>query len=45
MKSKIGDETNLHTIGKISTEMGEYKQAQKCYQRMIYEAQLDQGIG
>jgi len=45
MKEKIGDETNLHSLGKILTEMGEYKQAQKCYQRMIYESQLDQSIG
>ena len=45
MKNKIGDETNLHSIGKVLTEMGEYKQARKCYQRMIYEAQLDEGIG
>jgi len=45
MKEKIGDETNLHSIGKILTEMGEYKQAQKCYKRMIYESQLDESIG
>lgn len=45
MKEKIGNETNLHSLGKILTEMGEYKQAQKCYQRMIYESQLDQSIG
>jgi tetratricopeptide (TPR) repeat protein len=45
LKEKIGDETNLHSIGKILTEMGEYQQAQKCYQRMIYESQLDQSIG
>ncbi|CAF1170933.1 unnamed protein product [Adineta steineri] len=45
MKDKIGDETNLHSLGKILTEMGEYKQAQKCYKRMIYESQLDESIG
>jgi tetratricopeptide (TPR) repeat protein len=45
MKEKIGDETNLHSIGKILTEMGEYKQAQKCYRRMIYESQLDESLG
>ena len=45
MKEKIGDETNLHSIGKILTEMGEYKQAQKCYRRMVYESQLDESIG
>ena len=45
MKEKIGDETNLHSLGKILTEMGEYKQAQKCYKRMIYESQLDESIG
>ncbi|CAF1293789.1 unnamed protein product [Rotaria sordida] len=45
MKEKIGDETNLHSIGKILTEMGEYEQARKCYKRMIYEAQIDESIG
>ncbi|CAF1357192.1 unnamed protein product [Rotaria sordida] len=45
MKEKIGDETNLHSIGKILTEMGEYEQARKCYKRMIFEAQIDESIG
>ncbi len=45
MKEKIGNETNLHSFSKILTKMGEYKQAQKCYKRMIYESQLDESIG
>ncbi|CAM4805222.1 unnamed protein product [Rotaria magnacalcarata] len=45
MKGKISDETNLHSIGKILIEMGEYEQAQKCYKRMITEAQIDESIG
>ena len=45
MKEKIGDETNLHSLGKILTEMGQYEQAKKCYKRMIYQSQLDGSIG
>jgi len=45
MKQKIGDETNLDSLGKILTEMGQYEQSQKCYRRMIYEAQVNESIG
>ena len=45
MKEKIGDETDLHSLGKILTEMGQYEQAKKCYRRMIYQSQLDESIG
>jgi len=40
MKEKIGDDTNLESLGKILLEMGEYRQAQKCYERMLKEGQL-----
>jgi tetratricopeptide (TPR) repeat protein len=40
MKEKIGDDTNLYSLGKILHEMGEYRQAQKCYERMAEESQL-----
>ena len=40
MKDKIGDETNLDSLGKILLEMGEYRQAEKCYRRMHEEFRL-----
>jgi tetratricopeptide (TPR) repeat protein len=40
MKEKIGDETNLDSLGKILIEMSEYRQAQKCYERMLEETQI-----
>jgi tetratricopeptide (TPR) repeat protein len=40
MKEKIGDDTNLDSLGNILIEMGEYRQAQKCYERMAEESQL-----
>jgi tetratricopeptide (TPR) repeat protein len=39
MKEKIGDETDLDSLGKILFEMGEYKQSQKCYDRMMHDLQ------
>ncbi|UJR08217.1 hypothetical protein I4U23_012490 [Adineta vaga] len=39
MKEKIGDETNLDSLGTILYEMGEYRQAEKCYRRMLAESQ------
>jgi hypothetical protein len=41
MKEKIGEEINLASLGKILIEMGEYDQVEKCYQHMMYHAQLD----
>jgi tetratricopeptide (TPR) repeat protein len=41
MKEKIGEETNLASLGKILFEMGEYDQVEKCYQHMMYDAQFD----
>jgi tetratricopeptide (TPR) repeat protein len=43
MKEKIGDDTNLDSLGKILLEMGEYRQAQKCYERLLEETQLNFG--
>ncbi|CAF2742817.1 unnamed protein product [Rotaria sp. Silwood2] len=40
MKNTIGDDTDLDSLGKILFEMGEYKQAGKCYRRMLDEGQL-----
>ncbi|CAF0972957.1 unnamed protein product [Adineta ricciae] len=40
MKDKIGDETNLDSLGRILLEMGEYRQAEKCYRRMQEEFRL-----
>ncbi|CAF1216833.1 unnamed protein product [Rotaria sp. Silwood1] len=41
MKQKIGEETNLASLGKILFEMGEFEQVEKCYQHMMRDAQLD----
>ncbi|CAF4796999.1 unnamed protein product, partial [Rotaria sp. Silwood1] len=43
MKSTIGDDTDLDSLGKILIEMGEYEQAQKYYRRMLDEIQLASG--
>ena len=43
MREKIGDETHLDSLGKILMQMGEYRQAQKCYERMANEHQLGFG--
>ncbi|CAF3803349.1 unnamed protein product [Rotaria sp. Silwood1] len=43
MKSTIGDDTDLDSLGKILIEMGEYEQAEKCFRRMLDEAQLVTG--
>ena len=40
MKKMIGDDTNLDSLGKILHEMGEYQQAQKCYERMMHDLQV-----
>ena len=40
MKQTIGDDTDLDSLGKILHEMGEYKQAQKCYERMIHDSKV-----
>ncbi|UJR19413.1 hypothetical protein I4U23_022543 [Adineta vaga] len=40
MKSKIGDDTNLDTLGKLLLRMDENEQARKCYQRLVKETQL-----
>lgn len=44
MKRKIGQETNLASLGKILFEMGEYEQVEFCYQHMMYQAQLDLSV-
>ncbi|CAM4895674.1 unnamed protein product [Rotaria socialis] len=43
MKSTIGEDTDLDSLGEILFEMGEYKQAEKCYKRMRDEAELVSG--
>ena len=40
MKQMIGDDTDLDSLGKILEEMGEYEQAQKCYERMMHDLQV-----
>ncbi|CAM4907001.1 unnamed protein product [Rotaria socialis] len=40
MKEKIGEETNLGTLGEILIQMGEYDQALKYSSRMMYEAKM-----
>ena len=41
MKKTIGDDTDLDSLGKILGEMGEYKQSQKCYERMMHDLQVN----
>jgi tetratricopeptide (TPR) repeat protein len=40
MKHMIGDDTDLHSLGKILHEMGEYEQSEKCYERMMHDLQV-----
>jgi tetratricopeptide (TPR) repeat protein len=40
MKGKIGDDTNLDSLGKLLLRMGENEKARKCYKRMLDETQL-----
>jgi tetratricopeptide (TPR) repeat protein len=40
MKKTIGDDTDLDSLGKILRQMGEYEQAQKCYERMMHDLQV-----
>jgi preprotein translocase subunit SecA/nephrocystin-3 len=40
MKKTIGDDTDLDSLGNILHEMGEYEQAQKCYERMLHDLQV-----
>lgn len=43
MKSKIGEDTDLDTLGKLLLRMDENEQARKCYKRMLNETQLALG--
>ncbi|CAF2739873.1 unnamed protein product [Rotaria sp. Silwood2] len=43
MKGKIGDDTNLDSLGKLLLRMDENEQARKCYRRMLEETQLAVG--
>ncbi|CAF4848912.1 unnamed protein product [Rotaria sp. Silwood1] len=43
MKGKIGDDTNLDSLGKLLLRMDENEQARKCYKRMLEETQLAVG--
>jgi tetratricopeptide (TPR) repeat protein len=43
MKGKIGDDTNLDSLGKLLLRMGENEKARKCYRRMLEETQLAVG--
>ncbi|CAF0769370.1 unnamed protein product [Rotaria sordida] len=43
MKEKIGDDTNLDSLGKLLLRMDENEQARKCYRRMLEETQLAVG--
>ncbi|CAF1155415.1 unnamed protein product [Adineta steineri] len=43
MKSQIGDDTDLDSLGKVLLRMEENEQARKCYKRMLKEAQLTLG--
>ena len=40
MKGKIGDDTNLDSLGKLLLRMDENEKARKCYKRMLDESQL-----
>lgn len=41
MKSKISEETDLASLGKILFQMGKYDQVERCYEQMMRSAQLD----
>jgi tetratricopeptide (TPR) repeat protein len=43
MKETIGEDTDLDSLGKILIEMGEYEQAQRCYERMLQDLQVKTG--
>jgi tetratricopeptide (TPR) repeat protein len=43
MKGKIGDDTNLDSLGKLLLRMDENEKARKCYRRMLEETQLAVG--
>jgi tetratricopeptide (TPR) repeat protein len=43
MKEKIGDDTNLDSLGKLLLRMDENEKARKCYKRMLEETQLAVG--
>ncbi len=43
MKGKIGDDTNLDSLGKLLLRMDESEKARKCYRRMLEETQLAVG--
>jgi tetratricopeptide (TPR) repeat protein len=43
MKGKIGDDTNLDSLGKLLLRMDQNEKARKCYRRMLEEAQLAVG--
>jgi len=40
MKGKIGDDTNLDSLGKLLLRMDENEKARNCYRRMLEETQL-----
>ncbi|CAF4657022.1 unnamed protein product, partial [Rotaria sp. Silwood1] len=43
MKSTIGDDSDLDSLGKILIQMGQPEQARKCYRRMLDETRLAAG--
>jgi len=43
MKGKIGDDTNLDSLGKLLLRMDENERARNCYRRMLEETQLAVG--
>lgn len=43
MKGKIGDDTNLDSLGKLLIRMDESEKARKCYRRMLEETELAVG--
>jgi tetratricopeptide (TPR) repeat protein len=43
MKGKIGDDTNLDSLGKLLLRMDENEKARQCYKRMLDETQLAVG--
>ena len=43
MKGKVGDDTNLDSLGKLLLRMHENEKARKCYKRMLEETQLAVG--
>ena len=43
MKGKVGDDTNLDSLGKLLLRMDENEKARNCYKRMLEETQLAVG--